>query len=83
VAARGLEDVPVLQSLRNALLSVESFFLKTPAEGAQTQVHCASYPGLPGGLYYQECEPLEPSSDGQDSEVAGRLWDETRNWIEG
>ena len=83
VAARGLEEVPALQSLRNALLSVESFFLKTPAEGAQTQVHCASSPGLPGGLYYQECEPLEPSSDCRDSEVAGRLWDETQRWIQG
>ena len=83
VAARGLEEVPALQSLRNALLSVESFFFKTPAEGAQTQVHCASSPGLPGGLYYQECEPLEPSSDCRDSEVAGRLWDETQRWIQG
>lgn len=83
VAARGLEEVPALKSLRNALLSVESFFLKTPEEGAQTQVHCATHPGLPGGLYYQECEPLEPSAECQDSEVAGRLWDETLRWVQG
>ena len=83
VAARGLEDVPALANLRNALLSVESFFLKTPEEGAQTQVHCATHPGLPGGLYYQECEPHEPSAECQDSEVARRLWDETERWVRG
>lgn len=83
VAARGLEEAPALQSLRNALLSVESFFLKTPKEGAQTQVYCATHPRLPGGLYYQECEPLEPSRECQDSEVAGRLWDETLCWVRG
>ena len=81
VAARGLEEAPTLAKVRSALISVESFFLKTPAEGAQTQVHCATHPRLPGGLYYQECEPLEPSAECRDAEVAARLWDETTGWV--
>jgi NAD(P)-dependent dehydrogenase (short-subunit alcohol dehydrogenase family) len=82
VAARGLEDIPRLMKLRNALIPIESFFLKSPLEGAQTQVHCASRPGLCGGLYYQECEPIAPSEDSENAEVASRLWDTTVDWIE-
>jgi NAD(P)-dependent dehydrogenase (short-subunit alcohol dehydrogenase family) len=82
VAARGLEEAPTLVRLREVLAPIEAFFLKSPLEGAQTQVHCATCEGLPGGLYYQECEPINPSPDALDEAVAARLWDETTAWVD-
>jgi hypothetical protein len=81
VAARGLEDAPGLVRLRNSLSPIEAFFLKSPFEGAQTQIHCATSPRLSGGLYYEECQPTEPSADAEDAEVSKRLWDETLAWV--
>ena len=83
VAARGLEDAPSLVKLRNTLSPIEAFFLKSPLEGAQTQIHCATRSHLPGGFYYQECEPIAPSDDSTDVDVAERLWDETLAWVDG
>lgn len=82
VANRGLEGAPGLVKLRNVLSPIEAFFLKSPLEGAQTQIHCATRPGLPGGLYYQECEPTAASADSEDAHVSRRLWEETLRWIE-
>jgi NAD(P)-dependent dehydrogenase (short-subunit alcohol dehydrogenase family) len=79
VAAKGLEGT-LAGRARNALLPVEALFLKTPEEGAQTQVHCATAPGLPGGIYYDECAPAEVNPESSDAEVAKRLWDETAAW---
>lgn len=82
VADKGLEGTGLIEKARSALSPVEAFFLKTPEEGAQTQTHCATHPGLVGGLYYQECAPVEPCDDAADSDIAARLWDETRTWVE-
>ena len=81
VADKGLEGTGVIEKLRRALSPVEAFFLKTPEEGAQTQIHCATSPRLPGGIYYEECQPAEPSQDAADEEVAARLWAETESWV--
>ena len=81
VADKGLEGTGWIEKARKALSPVEAFFLKTPEEGAQTQIHCATRPQLPGGLYYQECKPFEPSKDAKDVRVAGRLWAETESWV--
>ncbi|MGD8608902.1 MAG: SDR family NAD(P)-dependent oxidoreductase [Myxococcales bacterium] len=83
VADKGLEGAKLIGSLRSMMSPVEAFFLKTPEEGAQTQIHCATRPRLPGGLYYVECAPTEPSEDSKDARVATRLWEETWAWIEG
>ena len=80
VAERGLAGT-FAGRVRNALLAVEGVFLKSPEEGAQTQIHCATAPGLPGGLYYEECAPAEFSSEAQDITVAARLWNETEAWV--
>ena len=80
MADKGLEGTGVIEKVRSALSPVEAFFLKTPEEGAQTQIHCATYPRLPGGLYYEECQPSEASEDAADTEVAARLWAETEAW---
>jgi retinol dehydrogenase-12 len=81
VADKGLEGTGVIEKVRSALSPVEAFFLKTPDEGAQTQIHCATYPRLPGGLYYEDCRPAEASKDAQDAGVAARLWAETEAWV--
>ena len=80
VADKGLEGTGMIEKARNALSPVEAFFLKTPEEGAQTQIHCATDPRLPGGLYYEECQPAEASKDAEDAGVSARLWAETEAW---
>ena len=82
VADKGLEGIGWATRLRTALAPVEAFFLKSPEEGAQTSIHCATHPAVRGGLYYQDCAPAEPGEDAADVGVATRLWDETRAWIE-
>lgn len=82
VASKGLEGTGLIEAVRDALAPIEAFFLKTPEEGAQTQIHCASQPQLPGGLYYQECHPTEPSQDATDAAVAARLWSAVDTWLE-
>jgi len=81
VADKGLEGTGVIEKVRSALSPVEAFFLKTPEEGAQTQIHCATYPRLPGGLYYMDCRPAEASKDAEDAGVSARLWAETEAWV--
>lgn len=82
VADRGLEGVGWAAKLRTAMAPVEAYFLKTPEEGAQTQIHCATKPGLGGYVYFKECTPVEPGRDALDMDVAARLWGETLEWIE-
>jgi len=81
VAAKGLQGTGLVEKVRDALSPVEAFFLKTPEEGAQTQIYCATHPGLRGGLYYEECQPSEASQDASAVEVAARLWAETCAWV--
>ena len=81
IAARGLAGNRVIEGMRNALAPVEGFFLLTPEEGAQTQIHCATQPRLAGGLYYDKCRPGQPSAEALDQGVAARLWDDTEAWI--
>ncbi|UCH29633.1 MAG: SDR family NAD(P)-dependent oxidoreductase [Myxococcales bacterium] len=82
-ADKGLEGAGLIEKVRGALAPVEAFFLKTPEEGAQTQIHCATKPGLRGDIYFTECQPTPTTEDARDSEVARRLWDETEIWIGG
>ena len=81
VADKGLQGTGLIERVRNALTPIEAFFLKTPEEGAQTQIHCATYPRLPGGPYYVECSAVEPSADARNAQVAARLWTETKAWV--
>ena len=81
VADRGLEGVRWARKLRTTMAPVEAYFLKSPEEGAQTQIHCASKPGLDGYVYFKECQPVDPGSEATDRAVAERLWTETQRWI--
>ena len=80
VADKGLQGTWA-QRARRALLPVEALFLKTPEEGAQTQIHCATARGLAGGIYYDECAPADVNPESNDADVARRLWDETSAWV--
>jgi NAD(P)-dependent dehydrogenase (short-subunit alcohol dehydrogenase family) len=82
IAGKGLAGNPLVEALRKALAPVERFFLLTPEEGAQTQLHCATAPDAAGGLYYRNCAPAQPSADAQDSGAARRLWQQTQTWLE-
>jgi retinol dehydrogenase-12 len=81
VADKGLAEAGLLGKFRNRLSPVEAFFLKTPDEGAQTQILCATQPGLDGGHYYDGCQPVQPGPEASAPEVAQRLWDETEAWV--
>ncbi|HWU69124.1 MAG TPA: SDR family NAD(P)-dependent oxidoreductase [Stenotrophobium sp.] len=82
IAAKGLAGNPLLESIRNFFAPVEAFFLLTPQEGAQTQIHCATRPVARGGLYYRDCRPAPASADSADAQVAARLWQQTQDWID-
>jgi NAD(P)-dependent dehydrogenase (short-subunit alcohol dehydrogenase family) len=81
IADKGLAGQTLLAAVRRAFAPVEAFFLLTPDEGAQTQIHCATRPGLVGGLYYRDCQPTQASTESGDATVASQLWDETQAWL--
>ena len=83
IADKGLEGTGLIEKVRSAMAPLEAFFLKTPDEGAQTQIHCATHPGLQGGIYFTECQPGEAGADARNAQVAGRLWDATQALIRG
>jgi hypothetical protein len=51
-------------------------FSKTPAQGAATSVFAATAPELAGqsGAYLANCAVASSSPEGQDDELAARLW---------
>jgi NAD(P)-dependent dehydrogenase (short-subunit alcohol dehydrogenase family) len=81
IAGKGLAGNPLIEKVRNALAPVEAFFLLTPQEGAQTSLHCATSPGAAGGLYYRNCRPAPARADTRDAAAAGRLWEQTADWL--
>jgi NAD(P)-dependent dehydrogenase (short-subunit alcohol dehydrogenase family) len=52
-------------------------FFKTPAEGAQTNIHLAVCEEVEGvsGLYFADCKVKETSTGAQDDEAAKKLWE--------
>ena len=81
IASKGLANSPRLSALRDKFSAVEAFFLLTPEEGAQTQLHCATAPALAGGRYFNSCAPEAPSAESADAAVAARLWEQTQQWL--
>ncbi len=78
VAAKGLSGHPLVESLRKIFSFIEGFFLKTPEEGAQTQLHLATAPveNLVSGQYYRQLKLAPVSNDARDDAVSVQLWDE-------
>ncbi|CAG9822519.1 unnamed protein product [Phaedon cochleariae] len=56
--------------------NIAGHFIKTPEQGAQTQIHCAVDESCAKdtGLYYSECSVVEPSKLAKDEETASTLW---------
>ena len=80
IADRGLEGHRLLGALRRVAAPIERRMLLSPADGAQTSLHCASAADLPPG-YYRDCRPAESSAQAQDLDAARRLWAETADWL--
>ena len=81
VAGKGLANIGLVEKVRNTFAPVEAFLLMTPEEGAQTQLHCATAPGVQGGLYFRNCKQAKASADAEDPVVAARLWNDTEAWV--
>ena len=58
--------------------TVGPLFMKTPAEGAATQVYVATHPDVAGvsGAYFENCNPVIVAGDSHlhDAELAEKLW---------
>lgn len=83
VAGKGLADTGVIERVRNALAPIEKLFMKTPKQGAQTQIHCAtaSKDALVSGKYYRNMHIAVPSAEVNEADVAERLWDDLSRWL--
>ncbi|XP_076041325.1 retinol dehydrogenase 12-like isoform X2 [Oratosquilla oratoria] len=57
------------------------FFVKTPLEGAQTTIHCATDAIQHKNLYFSDCVPMTPSDLVMDDGVAKKLWEVTESMI--
>jgi NAD(P)-dependent dehydrogenase (short-subunit alcohol dehydrogenase family) len=64
-------------ALAKLLLPVVGLFMRSPEQGAATQVYLASSSDMEGvnGKYYLNCKPAQSSAESYDTGVARRLWD--------
>ncbi|KAG8002361.1 Retinol dehydrogenase 11 [Nibea albiflora] len=65
------------------LIPPSLLLMKTPAQGSETTVYCAVTPGLEelSGRYFSDCAEKEVAPEGQDNEVARRLWEESARLV--
>ena len=82
IADRGLETAPLLGRLRKLAAPLERRALKTPTDGAQTVIFCATSPLAEPGGYHRSSAPSTPSDDAQDDEAGRILWENTSRWCE-
>lgn len=70
-------------SALNVLLTVFSFFLKTPKSGAQTINMLAADPDLEqvSGKYFVDCEIAKESNRARDDELAEWFWNVSETWV--
>ncbi|KAF3506635.1 hypothetical protein F2Q69_00009429 [Brassica cretica] len=63
--------------LAGAVSALASYFIKTIPQGAATTCYLALSPQVAGvtGEYFRNCNITKPSSFGQDSELAKKVWD--------
>ncbi|WP_159266936.1 SDR family NAD(P)-dependent oxidoreductase [Zhongshania aliphaticivorans] len=84
VAGKGLANSGVVELVRNAMAPLEKLLLKSPAQGAQTQLFCATAPKerLVSGKYYCDRRQVPISPQMRDSLVAEQLWFNLQRWVE-
>eukprot|EP01095_Lingulamoeba_sp_RSL-Kostka_P011754 TRINITY_DN455_c0_g1_i1.p1 TRINITY_DN455_c0_g1~~TRINITY_DN455_c0_g1_i1.p1 ORF type:complete len:385 (+),score=107.29 TRINITY_DN455_c0_g1_i1:68-1222(+) len=61
-------------TLRPYLQSPALLFMKTPSEGSQTTIYCATHPDALSGNYYADCKIHPISDEAQNDEQAERLF---------
>jgi NAD(P)-dependent dehydrogenase (short-subunit alcohol dehydrogenase family) len=64
-------------ALAKLLMPVIGLFMRSPEQGAATQIYLASSPEVEGisGKYFVDCKPALSSSESYDTAVARRLWE--------
>jgi NAD(P)-dependent dehydrogenase (short-subunit alcohol dehydrogenase family) len=84
VAGKGLANTGLIEKLRNILAPLVKLFLKTPRQGAQTQIHCATAAkeALMPGSYYRDMRVAAASSEAEDAATADALWSELQTWVD-
>lgn len=81
VANKGLEGHTIIEAIRKLAAPLEKLMMASAAEGAQTQIHCATSPAARSGHYYVNCQIARSSQDSGDECAAARLWEETQVWL--
>lgn len=70
-------DSLYFRGFRRMLSILIGGFMKSPEQGAQTQIYCAvdEKAGNETGLYYADCRAVQPHAVARDQEASARLWD--------
>ncbi len=57
--------------------------MRTPLEGARTQIYCAITPELEdrGGGYFDDCREKAPSALANDDRLAEKLWERSEQLL--
>ena len=64
-------------ALAKLLMPLIGLFMRSPEQGASTQIYLASSPDVEGisGKYFVDCKPAKSSPESYDTAVARRLWE--------
>ena len=81
VASKGLAGTGWVEIIRNFFAPIERMVMMNTFEGSQTTLLCATANDITGGGYYKNCGIAQPSSDALNTDVAHRLYDETKSWL--
>jgi hypothetical protein len=76
-----MEGHGVIEFLRRVAAPLERLILASAAEGAQTQIFCATSPDAQSGQYYVNCKVARCTPDSRNELAASRLWEETQIWL--
>jgi retinol dehydrogenase-12 len=81
VASKGLQGHTFIEGVRRWAAPLERLFMASATEGAQAQIYCASSAQAKSGYYYANGGIANSSKDSADEGAAGRLWEETQEWL--
>lgn len=79
----GVVATDIWRRLPRPIAWLAGLFMLDEAEGAQTTLYCATSPDCANqsGFYYDNCAIAEPTAPARNLELAGRLWDESLDWV--
>ncbi len=84
VATQGLVNTGAIERVRKLFSPLEKTFLKSPKQGAQTTLHCATAhkDQLECGGYYRNLQLSPAAEDAYDYAVSEKLWQQLQHWLE-